>query len=629
MWLSFSLFILILFSLLGLAALLGLSRRTSWLPALLSAVASLMILIAGVEGSGSWRAGAPVGTSILASLSSISLGVDGLSAFFLIILGLIGLCSSIYSLSSFKHGATTYRAAYPLFILSMFLVLIVRSLLWFVIFWELMTLFSQFLIANGREGSRGAALRYFCTTKGAADFMLLSVVVIIWKLSGSPAYSAISSVLPAYMSSHRLTFVLISAGMLTGLGIKATLVPFHFWVPDAYTSAPGEAAALMSGAMEKLPVYMMFRYLLTFSPLSAPLGLAVAVAGTLTLFFGTMFALRQTDSKRLLAYHSVGQMGYIVMALGAGLYLLSRGYTLLGSLALMASLFHSLNHATFKSLLFLTASSVYRRTGLRNLNRLGGLWKVMPLTAVSALIGSLAIAGVPPLNGFVSKWMIYVSTMPSSTVVSLFGALALFISSVTAASFVKYFTTVFVRPPAGELNVSGEVPPWMTVPQWILAALCVFLGVYPYLPLRAISRALGVVGVKAPALSSFPGVVVPRGLGNVAPLTFFVFMVVLTSILLLLVRPVMRLPGWTTGTRVLRETAMRLPAGSYYASFEEDFGEVYGFGAAIRRLGLWIVRCVGGVARAAERCSADMNGMLIGAFVGLLIFVVVLGRGVP
>ncbi len=611
-----------------LGAILGLFRRSFKFISLLSAASSLVILYSGVVGISTWRISLMSGSRapLLGSFSSISFGVDGLSAFFLIILGIIGFCVSVYGFSFIrKKGVGMYYFSYPLFLLSMFLVLVVRNLLWFILLWEVMTLFSQFLVAFEGGDAKKAVFRYFCTVKGAADFMVLSIVVIVVQLAGGANYSVISSRLPVYLSSHTLAFYLVSTGMLIGLGVKAALVPFHFWVPEAYTMAPGNVSALLSGVMEKLPVYMMFRYFVGFVPLSAYVGMFIAVAGTLTLFFGTMFALKQTNSKRLLSYHSVGQVGYIVMALGAGIYLLSRGYVILGALALMASLFHSLNHATFKSLLFLTAGSVFYKTRTRDLDRLGGLGRVMPLTAVSALIGSLAIAGVPPLNGFVSKWMIYASTMPVPTLLCLFGAFALFISSVTAASFVKYFTSTFVRPPVKELRVDGEVPTLMVLPQLILAALCIFFGAYPYLPMRAISRALSAVGVATPQFYSFPGLVIPKGIGNVAPLVFLVIMLGVSTTAIALSGVWRKLPVWTTGTRKLPELSMRLPASSYYASFEREFEEVYEFGASVRGFGVSTLRKIRGLSGVLDDVFHNVDGTLIGAFVALLVFIVILG----
>jgi len=481
-----------------------------------------------------------------------------------------------------------------------------------------MTLFSQFLVAFERnEKAVRAAFKYFCMTKAGADFMLLAIIVMIIKTAGTADYSGISQVLPSYLLHHQVETYVIATGMLVGLGVKAAMVPFHSWLPDAYMEAPSNVSSLLSGVMEKMPIYMMFVVFLKFLPLDKYLGLGIALMGTLTLFF----ALKQTDSKRLLAYHSVGQIGYVILALGAGIYLLSTGDTLLGAVALAASLYHAINHATFKGLLFLTAGSVVYRTGSRDLDYLGGLAKFMPITALTALIGALSIAGMPPLNGFVSKWMIYVSTLPTSTVLSLFGAFALFISSVTTASFVKYFTTIFTRPPLEGIEVK-EVPPTMWIPQGILAFICFVFGIYPKLPLGLISKALTSLGVKAPALKTFPGVVVPNT-GNIEPLAIFIVILALGTAFWAVTYSKVVLPVWTTGTR--KPLAMRLPASSYYASFEEEFEEVYSLGGWTQRIVGSMWKTIRKLAVLYEVRSYQADMMMVASAITLLIMILILG----
>ncbi|WP_297536151.1 proton-conducting transporter membrane subunit, partial [Thermococcus sp.] len=250
-----------------------------------------------------------------------------------------------------------------------------------------------------------------------------------------------------------------------------------------------------------------------------------------------------------------------------------------------------------------------------------GLAKFMPITALTALIGALSIAGMPPLNGFVSKWMIYVSTLPTSTVLSLFGAFALFISSVTTASFVKYFTTIFTRPPLESIEVK-EVPPTMWIPQGILAFICFVFGIYPKLPLSLISKALTFLGVKAPALKTFPGVVVPNT-GNIEPLAIFIVLLSLGMALLAVTYSKIALPVWTTGTR--KSLAMRLPASSYYASFEEEFEEVYSLGEWTQKVVSSIWKATRKLAVLYEVRSYQADLMMVASAVTLLVMVLILG----
>ena len=195
-----------------------------------------------------------------------------------------------------------------------------------------------------------------------------------------------------------------------GFLVKAGGFPFGmWWLPDAHPAAPSPVSALLSGAMIKLGLYGILRVFLSLMPPGPwllPWGFVIATFGTLSLFFGTMAALVQLDSKRLLAYHSIGQVGYMLLGFGLGLALLERDPAL-AAVAIVAGLFHLLNHACFKGLLFLNAGMFEVVTGERDLNRLGGLNKVVPLTAACTIVASLSIAGLPPFNGFSSKWLLY------------------------------------------------------------------------------------------------------------------------------------------------------------------------------------------------------------------------------
>ncbi len=625
-------YILLIVSLLVVAAVIGLfsgRKVMTKVVNLISAIASLGICYLGFLGltdnlsSITWGL-FKGGSGIVQSFCSLTLKITHLSAFFLLILGVLSFSASLYGISYmgiYRRDTRLYNFSYPLFLLFMLLTLLSQNLLWFIIFWELMTLFSQFLVAfEGNEKAVDAAFKYFCMTKAGADFMLLAIIIMIVKTAGTGDYSGIARFLPQYLSHHSAETYAIAAGMLLGLGVKAAMVPLHSWLPDAHPEAPSNVSALLSGVMIKLPVYMMFLVFLKFLPLREGIGLGIALMGTLTLFFGTMYALRQTDSKKLLAFSSIGQIGYIILSFGAGLYLLSTGNAFLGAIALMASLYHTINHAVFKGLLFLTAGSVIYRTGSRDLDYLGGLAKAMPITALTALVGALSIAGMPPLNGFVSKWMIYVSTIPTPTVLSLFGIFALFMSSVTTAYLVKYFTAIFIRPPLEEINV-GEVPLTMWIPQGILAFTCLLFGVYPKLPLNFVSKTVASVGISIPALKTFPGIVVPN-IGNVEPLAIFVVLMSLGVLFLALTYSKMTLPMWTTGTR--KPLGMRLPASSYYASFEGEFEEVYSFGSWTQRIISSLWKAIRKLSVLYDEQSYQADSMMMISAVTLLVMILIL-----
>ena len=274
------------------------------------------------------------------------------------------------------------------------------------------------------------------------------------------------------------------------------------WLPDAHPVAPSGMSATLSGALVKLGIYGLVRLFCSFLVVSPSLrmwGIILALAGTGSLFVGTLTALRQTDTKRLMAFHTIGQIGYICLGLGVGAYCLHM-YPALASIALAGAIFHAVNHACFKSCLFLGAGSVLYRTGKRDMDKLGGLAGFMPYTTGTTAIASLSIAGVPPFNGFASKWLIVAGCLLAGMRFPLFlvlGLVALFISLATLASFLKVLGSVFLGKADENLGIE-EVPISMIVPQVVLAALCVLLGIFPQLLLRFVGHAIeGVTAMPA------------------------------------------------------------------------------------------------------------------------------------
>jgi formate hydrogenlyase subunit 3/multisubunit Na+/H+ antiporter MnhD subunit len=296
---------------------------------------------------------------------------------------------------------------------------------------------------------------------------------------------------------------------LVGFGIKMGMWPFgQVWLPDAHPAAPSPVSAMLSGVMIKTGVYGLMRYFLWLVPASAradfPLawwGLVVAVLGTVTLLTGTVQALQQDQSKRLLAFHSIGQIGYILLGTGICLALLSvpsPRFTAIATLGLFGALYHVVNHGVFKALLFLNAGSMLYATGTQDLNRMGGLIKFMPLTGATALIASFAIAGVPPLNGFASKWSLYVAAIQGAEVkgyLALCAVIAILTSVLTLASFMKFFGASFLSRTSAVVKKARQAgplePPWqMLVPQVVLAVCCLAMGLLPALMFGLLTKAL-------------------------------------------------------------------------------------------------------------------------------------------
>jgi formate hydrogenlyase subunit 3/multisubunit Na+/H+ antiporter MnhD subunit len=316
--------------------------------------------------------------------------------------------------------------------------------------------------------------------------------------------------------------------MLLGFGMKAGIWPFGpVWLPDAHPAAPSPVSALLSGVMIKTGIYGLLRTFFWLVPSGSVQGFSplvwggiLAVFGTVTLLMGTFSALKQEQTKRLLAFHSIGQVGYIVLGAGAALMLLPSGASAgtLAVVALAGAVFHTINHALFKSLLFFNAGTMLRATHTQDLNKLGGLFTVMPVTAVTCLIASFSIAGVPMFNGFASKWTIYVSTITGggfAPLLAVCGLLGILTSALTLASFMKFFGIAFLsRRSALVVQQTAaakalEAPATMQAPQVFLATACLALGLVPaagYILIAAMLSA-GPQGIAAalPALVSESG----------------------------------------------------------------------------------------------------------------------------
>jgi formate hydrogenlyase subunit 3/multisubunit Na+/H+ antiporter MnhD subunit len=382
------------------------------------------------------------------------------------------------------------------------------DMMWFfVIFWQMMTLPGYALIRfeHKNPGNVRAANRFLWMMQIACAATIVGAEILAGGGASANAasgvkydFETVSANVPALLQSHPALAAAAFALFLVGFGIKMGMWPFgQFWLPDAHPAAPSPVSAMLSGVMIKTGVYGLMRYFLWLVPAEAraefPVagwGIVVAGLGTITLFTGTMQALKQEQTKRLLAFHSIGQVGYILLGFGVCMTLLPAGpeFAALAALGMVGALFHTLNHGIFKALLFLNAGSMLRGTGTQNLNKLGGLLKYMPLTAATALVASLSISGVPLFNGFASKWTIYVAAVQGSHWagwLAVCAAIAILTSALTLASFVKFFGAGFLsrssalvkeKAAGGRSLEAGMI---MQIPQLLLALLCVLLGILP------------------------------------------------------------------------------------------------------------------------------------------------------
>jgi hydrogenase-4 component B len=431
--------------------------------------------------------------------SRLALRVDPMSAIFLAIVAVIALLSTLYSIRYMEHYVRDNVAKFfPILLLcvaSMVGVLVTTDFLFFLVFWESMTLTSYFLVTFESENaaSQRAGLKYFIITHGAT-LCMVAAALLLWRTSGSFSFEAIRHTLSELLNTRPFLAHTVIFLFFLGFATKAGVLPMGDWLPDAHPVAPSGMSATLSGALVKLGIYGLVRLFYSFlvaSPSLSIWGIILALAGTGSLFAGTLTALQQTDTKRLMAFHTIGQIGYICLGLGTGAYCL-RMYPAVASIALAGAIFHAVNHACFKSCLFLGAGSVLYRTGKRDMDKLGGLAAFMPYTTGTTTVASLSIAGVPPFNGFASKWLIVAGCLLAGMRFPLFlvlGLVALFISLATLASFLKVLGSVFLGK-ADEKVVVEEAPISMIVPQVVLAGLCVLFGIFPQPVLRLVSRAI-------------------------------------------------------------------------------------------------------------------------------------------
>ncbi len=447
--------------------------------------------------------------------ASLSYQIDQLSALFLLIISVISTLVTLYSISYMRRypdqDLLRYYPLLLLFFAGIVGVVCMADWLFFLVFWEFMTICSYFLVIFEKENraTLRAGIKYVIMTHAASALILIAIIVL-WQTSQPHSFSfgAARAAIGELAVANPVLLHVLLALLFVGFATKAGILPFGDWLPDAYPAAPTGAAAAFGGSMTKLGVYGLLRVFLEMLPaseFSSVWGIVIAVFGTGSIFIGTLTALAQDGSKRLMSFHVIGQIGYMLLAIGTGIYLLPINPAL-SMLAVMGGVFPLVNHVCYKALLFFNAGSVLLRTGETNLNRMSGLGKVMPLTCITAVIASLSIAGLPPVNGFASKWLIYHVTVlgvPGLPVFLILGIVAFFVSLVTLASFLKFLGGAFLGEASLEEEeaAKGDVPLPMQIPQVALACLCVGFGLVPMLPLAGIHRAVGALGVFDPVPS--------------------------------------------------------------------------------------------------------------------------------
>jgi formate hydrogenlyase subunit 3/multisubunit Na+/H+ antiporter MnhD subunit len=441
----------------------------------------------------------------------LALACDGLSALFVFATALVTALAAIYGTGYLRHApeGRPFGLTWCLFNLltaSMTGVFLAANAVFFLLAWELMALtsFGLVMFDHERPGVRRAGLIYFVATHLGTALLLVMFLLLGREARGSLDFRDFRDVIlgPGLAGT---VFVLA----LVGFGTKAGLMPMHVWLPEAHPAAPSHVSAVMSGVMIKTGIYGIARIISFLGCPPSWWGWTLVAAGAVSGILGVLFALAQHDLKRLLAYHSVENIGIITMGLGIGMLGLSAGSSVMAALGFAGGLLHVLNHAIFKSLLFLDAGAVLQATGTAELDRLGGLLRRMPCTGNTFLVGSAAISGLPPFNGFVSEILIFLGALTPllekatggqsfALAGGLVAAVALaLIGTLAVACFAKAFGIVFLGEPreAQHAGAVHEAVGSMRVPMLLLAAGCIVLGLCAPRLFQAVIPAIDVLTI--------------------------------------------------------------------------------------------------------------------------------------
>ena len=428
------------------------------------------------------------------------LRLDVLSGFFMALIGAVVIGVAIYGpgyTREFEHSNESLPALggfTGLFIAGMMLVVLANGAFMFMVAWEVMSLSSYFLVAFQHEHApnRRAAFLYLLMAHVGGLCILLGYGVLA-SFGDGFAFDAMRA---AQMSPGWASIAFLLA--FVGFGMKAGLIPLHVWLPEAHPVAPSHISALMSGVMLKVAVYGFIRF--TFDLLGDfqwQWGVLVLIIGAISALMGVLYALMQHDLKRLLAYHSVENIGIIYIGLGLSLLFLGTGHTVLGVLGLIAALYHTINHALFKGLLFLGAGAILHSAHERDMERMGGLLHRMPWTGLFFLVGCISISALPPFNGFVSEWLTFQAALQAwalksgvlRTLLPLTSAMLALTGALAAACFVKVYGVAFLgKARSRQVRHAREVSLGMRIGQGWLAALCLVLGVLPTFVVGALNN---------------------------------------------------------------------------------------------------------------------------------------------
>jgi len=518
----------------GMLLLAVMPRRVSHLAYYIFALGSLLFGLSALQGllfADAWSLSAPI-----SGFLALGFRADQLSSFFGLTLSILGFAVSLYSTGYSKNAVNprSQGALYGLFLLSMYAVFYASNIVTFLISWETMSLSSYFLVVSDtRDEAAGRAGLIYAVMTHIGTAAIILAFMLLYGSTGSMDFATIKAGAGAVGAVKSAVFILA----VLGFGTKAGIVPLHTWLPLAHPAAPSNVSALMSGVMIKAGIYGMLRVCLDILGGDvAWWGVTLLAAGAVSSVLGVMYALMEHDIKRLLAFSSVENIGIILLGMGASVVFTSCGLSSLAGLALAASLYHVINHAMFKGLLFMGAGSVLHATHTKNMEEMGGLIKRMPWTGLFFLMGSVSICALPPFNGFISEWLTFQSLIlgiKSNTlltkVLMLSGGAALALTgALAAAAFVKAFGISFLGMPRGDNAAHAkEASSGMVAGMAVPALLCLLLGVFPGVVLRLVS-AIPLCGL--PSVSGLPqegmSISVEGGFASLSPVVILLLMAI-------------------------------------------------------------------------------------------------------
>ena len=512
---------------------------------------------------------------------TLAFSIDSLSAFFLVAIFSISLLAAVYSIHYMDNPKKALRTAahylfFALLVAAMALVVTAGNLITFMLSWEIMSLSSFFLVVYNYEAAenRKAGYLYFVFSQVGAMFILASFGVI-YAHGGGFGFEA-AAALPEGAK------ILVFALAFVGFASKAGVFPFHVWLPHAHPAAPSHISAVMSGVMIKTGIYGILRIYVALNWHSAVFADIVLVAGMVSGILGVVYALGQHDLKRLLAYHSVENIGIILIGIGIGMLGVATGNPLMAVLGFAGGLLHVLNHAVFKSLLFMGAGMVLHQSGTRGIDVLGGLIKRMRVTGVTFLVGSLAISGLPPFNGFVSEFLVYMGGFKGAALDKTGFALSLLaivslavIGGLALACFTKVVGVVFQGEPRSDAARNAtEKGVLMMAPMVVLTAACILIGVFPAPFVTLALRAVDSLGLGYGPAPVAPFMLLTTDITRAAGLVFLVFLIIL-ALRFLFYRGKTVTRSGTWGCGFTQPTArMQYTGSSYAASILEFFRPV-------------------------------------------------------